>query len=241
MGIIKYLLLTGLIATAAQAETPRLLPEHQAMLQAIEESVLRTASYTGKSQLSQQVMQRMAEVPRHEFVPGQYQQQAYLNSPLRIGHGQTISQPLIVALMTDFLEPAPEHVILEVGTGSGYQAAVLAGLVAQVYSIEIIPALAESAKKTLHRLGYENIEVRTGDGYLGWPEHQPFDSIIVTAAAPHVPPPLLEQLKSGGLLVIPVERERGNQELLVIVKRQDGSTEQRSVLPVRFVPLTGDH
>jgi protein-L-isoaspartate(D-aspartate) O-methyltransferase len=207
----------------------------------IRDSVARTAEYTGKSTLSERVMAQMAAVPRHEFVIPQERSRAYLNTALPIGHGQTISQPLIVALMTDFLDPQPGDVMLEVGTGSGYQAAVLAGLVRQVYSIEIIPELAREAAEVLQRLGYANVSVRAGDGYLGWPEHAPFDGIVVTAAADGVPPPLVEQLKPGGRLVIPLESPGGYQELMVIEKRDDGSTSSRSVLPVRFVPLTGEH
>ncbi len=211
------------------------------MLDAIRESVIRTADYTGKTELSPQVMSQMGKVPRHEFVTGREKSRAYLNTALPITHGQTISQPLIVALMTDFLEPEPGDVMLEVGTGSGYQAAVLSGLVEHVYSIEIIPGLADSATALLKRLKYDNVSVKTGDGYLGWPEHAPFDGIIVTAAADDIPPPLIEQLKPGGRLVIPVVVSFLNQELLVIEKQADGSTTSRSVLPVRFVPLTGDH
>ena len=210
------------------------------MLDAIEESVQRTANYTGKSKISDAVMAQMGTVPRHEFVERSLQGRAYLNTPLRIGHGQTISQPLIVALMTEFLDPAPGDVMLEVGTGSGYQAAILSGLVDTLYSIEIIPELAASAESVLQRLGYDNVFVKAGDGYLGWPEHAPFDGIIVTAAAQEIPPPLIEQLKPGGKLVIPVEISLGNQELLVVEKSADGTISSRSVLPVRFVPLTGE-
>ena len=161
------------------------------MLNAIEESVQRTADYTGKSSLSAAVMQQMGSVPRHEFVQRSLRGRAYLNTPLRIDHGQTISQPLIVALMTDFLEPEPGDVMLEVGTGSGYQAAVLSGLIGTLYTIEIIPELAAGADSVLQRLGYDNVVVKAGDGYLGWPEHAPFDGIIVTAAAMEIPPPLI--------------------------------------------------
>lgn len=238
--VILASLLLGLVpggGTLADTRTE----EHTYMLEAIRNSVARTAEYTGKSELSARVMEQMATVPRHEFViPGQ-QSRAYLNTPLPIAHGQTISQPLIVALMTDFLEPKATDVMLEVGTGSGYQAAILSGLVAQVYSIEIIAELAVSASAVLQRLGYDNVSVRAGDGYLGWPEHAPFDGIIVTAAADEVPAPLIEQLKPGARLVIPVASPGGFQELLVIEKLPDGSTTSRSVLPVRFVPLTREH
>ncbi|MCZ6831035.1 MAG: protein-L-isoaspartate(D-aspartate) O-methyltransferase [Gammaproteobacteria bacterium] len=210
------------------------------MLEAIRESVRQTADYTGKSRLSDAVMQQMGTVPRHEFVPQQQRARAYLNTPLGIGYEQTISQPLIVALMTDLLEPEPGDVMLEVGTGSGYQAAVLSGLVGTLYSIEIIPELASRAEADLKRLGYDNVVVKAGDGYLGWPEHAPFDGIIVTAAAQEIPPPLLAQLKPGAKLVIPVETGVGYQELLVVEKAADGSVSSRSVLPVRFVPLTGE-
>jgi len=210
------------------------------MLDAIRASVRETAAYTGQTQLSERVMAQMARVPREEFVEPQQRSRAYLNTALPISHGQTISQPLIVALMTDLLQTDPDDVILEVGTGSGYQAAVLSGLVKQVYSIEIIAGLTETAREVLQRLAYHNISLRTGDGYLGWPEQAPFDGIIVTAAAGEIPAPLLQQLKPGARLVIPVEGTGGAQQLLVIEKGVDGSTTQRSVLPVRFVPLTGE-
>ncbi|MGE3775291.1 MAG: protein-L-isoaspartate(D-aspartate) O-methyltransferase, partial [Gammaproteobacteria bacterium] len=164
---------------------------------------------------------------------------AYVNRPLAIGHGQTISQPFIVALMSDLLEVVPGARVLEIGTGSGYQAAVLAELGARVWTIEIVPALAASARERLARLGYEQVTVRAGDGNLGWPEEAPFDGIIVTAAGP-VPPALLEQLAPGGRLVIPIGSTGGEQQLTVITRQDDGSFEHESKLPVRFVPLTGD-
>ena len=222
-------------------DTRNISAEQRDMLDAIEESVRQTADYTGKSRLSEAVMEQMGTVPRHEFVPAHQRPHAYLNTPLSIGHEQTISQPLIVALMTDFLEPEPGDVMLEVGTGSGYQAAVLSGLVSELYSIEIIPELAQRAAADLQRLGYDNVVVKAGDGYLGWPEHAPFDGIIVTAAADEIPPPLIEQLKPGARMLIPVESGVGYQELLVVEKAADGSVSSRSILPVRFVPLTGDH
>ncbi len=210
------------------------------MLEDIRHSVRESAAYTGRDTLSPRVMEAMAAVRREEFVLPEYRHLAYRNSPLPIAAGQTISQPLIVALMTDMLEPEPGDVILEVGTGSGYQAAVLAKLVKQVYSIEIVTELAESAAGTLERLGYDNVEVRAGDGYAGWPEHAPFDGVIVTAAAEHIPQPLLDQLKPGGKLVIPVGEEHGFQQLLLVEKDTNGEVQRESVLPVRFVPLTGE-
>ena len=231
------LLLLWILTAMSHAEPS---PEHQQMLDAIRHSVRESASYTGRDALSDRVMAAMATVPREEFVLPAYRHLAYENSPLPIEAGQTISQPLIVALMTDLLEPEPGDVVLEVGTGSGYQAAVLAGLVDRVYSIEIVESLAASAADTLERLGYDNESVRAGDGYARWPEHAPFDGIIVTAAAEHIPQPLLDQLKPHGKLVIPVGEEHGYQELLLVQVDENGEVERRSVLPVRFVPLTGE-
>ena len=210
------------------------------MLAAIRESVRNAASFTGREKLSSRVMAAMASVAREEFVLPHYRRMAYDNTPLPIEAGQTISQPLIVALMTDLLDPQPGDVVLEVGSGSGYQAAVLSGLVKQVYGVEIVEQLANSAAEVLARLGYDNVTVRAGDGYAGWPEHAPFDGIIVTAAAPEIPPPLLQQLKPGGKLVIPVGEEHGYQELLLVEVGDDGKVRKRSMLPVRFVPLTGE-
>lgn len=195
------------------------------------------APWVGKADIDPRVMEAMAKVPRHEFVPVDVIYAAYENGPLPIGHGQTISQPYIVALMTDLLQPEPEDVILEVGTGSGYQAAVLSLLVSQVYSIEVVQALTESAAALLKRLAYNNIETRWGDGYHGWLEHAPYDGIIVTAAAPEVPQPLIDQLKPGGRLVIPVSDRLLGQDLLVLEKDDQGQIHRRSVLPVAFVPL----
>ena len=227
-------------ACAAEPDSDFYREARMDMLEAIRDSTAETVGYTGRRKLSERVMKAMADVPRHEFVGEDMKSRAYLNSALPITHGQTISQPFIVALMTDFLDPEPDHVVLEVGTGSGYQAAVLSGLVKHIYSIEIIPGLTESAGKVLKRLEYDNITLKTGDGYLGWPEHAPFDGVIVTAAADHIPPPLVEQLKPGGKLIIPVEGRGGFQELILVEKSENGSTKERSVLPVRFVPLTGE-
>ncbi len=212
--------------------------QKDAMLRSIATDCRFTSGYTGKASLSPRVMEAMATVPREEFVPRQLRQLAYENSPLPIGEGQTISQPFIVALMTDLLCPDKDDVMLEIGAGSGYQAAILSRLVRKLYTIEVVPALAERADRLLKRLGYDNVEIRQGDGYQGWPEHAPYDGIIVTAAADHVPPPLKEQLKPGGRLVIPVGRPHGAQDLLLITREQDGSFTSRSILPVAFVPFT---
>jgi len=210
----------------------------QKMLEDIEAEVRYTRSMIGRDAFAPRVMAAMAEVPRHEFVPGQEQVYAYANGPLPIGHGQTISQPYIVALMTDLLECGPDDRVLEVGTGSGYQTAILSRVVARVYSVEIIPELAEQASERLARLGYDNLECRQSDGYAGWPEHAPYDGILVTAAAPSVPPPLIAQLEEGARLVIPVGPQYGHQELMVIEKCPDGSLITTEVLSVAFVPLT---
>jgi len=196
---------------------------------------------TDSGQFEDKVLQALGDVRRHEFVPEQHKAEAYKNHPLPIGYGQTISQPYIVALMTDLIQPEPDDVVLEVGTGSGYQAAVLAKLVKTVYSIEIIEPLAEQARNRLNRLGYSNVDSKLGDGYFGWEEHAPFDAIVVTAAASHVPPPLIQQLKPGGRLVIPVGGRFAIQYLLLIEKTQDGEILTRQITAVRFVPLTGDH
>lgn len=210
----------------------------QRMLQDIEREVEYTRQYIGRDALSAPVMAAMQQVPRHEFVPADMRAGAYDNGPLPIGLGQTISQPYIVALMTDLLEPRPEHTVLEVGTGSGYQAAVLSRLVRQVYSIEVIDALAKLARERLSRLGYHNVEVIAADGYLGWAEHAPFDGIIVTAATPVVPEPLVDQLKPGGRMVIPIGHPYQHQELMLIEKAADSSVHTRDILGVAFVPLT---
>ncbi len=185
------------------------------------------------------VLAAMREVPRHRFVRPSQMSQAYDDHPLAIGEGQTISQPYIVALMTQLVRPRESHRVLEVGTGSGYQAAVVSRLTKQVYSIEIVPSLAENAASLLSELAYENVRVRQGDGYQGWPEEAPFDCILVTAAPKEVPPPLLEQLAIGGRLVIPVGNTSFAQTLLVIERTKKGF-QRRAVIPVRFVPMTGE-
>lgn len=205
----------------------------------IKQDVVATSGYIGKRSLDERVMQVMGTVGRHRFVPPKLQSQAYANRPLSIGHGQTISQPYIVALMTDMLEPEEGDVALEIGTGSAYQAAVLSRLVQQVYTIEIIPELAASATQRLAGLGYSNVEVKNADGYYGWEEHAPFDAIIVTAAISHIPPPLVHQLKPGGVLIIPVGPAFQVQQLTLVRKDLEGDITTRQVLPVRFVPFTG--
>jgi protein-L-isoaspartate(D-aspartate) O-methyltransferase len=184
------------------------------------------------------VLAAMRKVPRHEFVPEHLAGAAYEDHPLPIGYGQTISQPYIVALMTELLHLTPESKVLEVGTGCGYQTAVLAEIAAEVYSVEIIEPLAKESVDRLQRLGYENTHVKRGDGYLGWPEHAPFDAIVVTAGAEHIPPPLVEQLKPGGRMVIPVGEPHGEQSLLLVEKDLDASVSTRNITPVLFVPLT---
>ena len=227
-----------MMSTNTGGDTPS--SAHDDMLAAIAVSVRNSHEYTGLAELDERVMAAMAAVPREQFVLPAYRHLAYQNPPLPIAAGQTISQPLIVALMTHLLDPQPGDVVLEVGTGSGYQAAVLAELVSQVYSVEIVEELATEAAGVLARLGYDNVTVRAGDGYAGWPEHAPFDGIIVTAAAEEIPPPLLQQLKPGGKLVIPVGEEHGYQELLLVEVGDNGQVRERSMLPVRFVPLTGE-
>ena len=226
----------GLALGAAGREAPR-----RGMLEAIADTTTRTAGSTGVEAIDPEVMSALDRVPRHRFVPPEIEELAYENRPLPIGHGQTISQPYIVALMTHLLGLGPHHRVLEIGTGSGYQAAVLAELVEPVHTIEIVPPLARQAEERLPRLGYANVEVRLADGYYGWPEAAPFEAIIVTAAATHVPPPLVAQLAPGGVLVIPVGEQFSVQMLLLVRKREDGEVSVRQILPVRFVPLTGGH
>ena len=207
------------------------------MLADIRSEVGYTRSYIQRDAFSARVMEAMARVPRHCFVPEDYQSYAYHNGPLSIGYGQTISQPYIVALMSDLLEVGESDTVLEIGTGSGYQTAVLSLLVKQVYSVELVEPLAGLARQRLKQLGYHNVETMVGDGYLGWEEHAPYDGIIVTAAAAHVPQPLEQQLKPGARLVIPVSDGYMGQELIVVEKGLDGELTRRPILPVAFVPL----
>ena len=210
------------------------------MLDDIEREVRYTRKMIGRNALDPKVMSAMENVPRNEFVSSSYGDAAFDNGPLPIGHGQTISQPYIVALMTDLLELDADDVVLEIGTGSGYQTAILSQLCKQVYTIEYVPALADIAKARLEKLGYDNITSITGNGYDGWPEHAPYDGIIVTAAATHIPKPLIGQLKPGGKLVIPVGRPHLYQELTVVEKDENGEIDIREVLGVAFVPLQAE-
>ena len=229
------LLLACVLPTAALAQSD-LATERGLMLKDIRELAKEVGSVTGRPKLDERVLGAIDKVPRHAFVPAGQQPSAYRNRALAIGHGQTISQPFIVALMTDLLELEPSDRVLEVGTGSGYQAAVLSLLAREVYTIEIVEELGKAAAETLQRLGYANVTTRIGDGYAGWEEHAPYDAIIVTAAPDHVPPALVAQLKPGGRMVIPVGDT--DQELLVIAKAADGAATSTRVVPVRFVPLT---
>ena len=207
------------------------------MVAEVEAMYAETQRETGLKAMSPAVRAAMGKVERHRLIPAEQQGSAYANRPLPIGSGQTISQPYIVALSADLLAPKPEHVVLEVGTGSGYQAAVLAEVVKQVHSIELIESLGRTAEQRLREMGYRNIEVRIGDGYAGWPERAPFDGIVVTAAAPKIPPALIAQLKPGGRMVIPVGGDGFVQYLKLVTKRADGGIDEREIIPVRFVPL----
>jgi protein-L-isoaspartate(D-aspartate) O-methyltransferase len=216
------------------ADEFRTAERHQ-MVEEIE-TVARIAADTGRPVLDERVLAAMRKVARHDFVPGEQRRAAYRNRPLPIGEGQTISQPYIVALMTDLLDLPPDAKVLEIGTGCGYQAAVLAEIADEVRSIEIVDSLGRKAAATLARLGYANVKTRIGDGYLGWPEAAPFDAIVVTAAPDHIPAALIAQLKPGGRMVIPVGTLA--QQLMVVRKAVDGSTLNETIVPVRFVPLT---
>jgi protein-L-isoaspartate(D-aspartate) O-methyltransferase len=230
--LVKILLLA---AALAATDTPGATDAEQgARRRAMVAEI--TADHAGR--FDARVKEAMARVPRHLFVPSSQVPYAYENRPLPIGHQQTISQPYVVALMTDLLKLGPKDSVLEVGTGSGYQAAILSELVRSVYTIEIVEPLAAEARQRLAELGYRNVEVRAGDGYKGWEERAPFDAIMVTAGADEIPPPLLRQLKPGGRMVIPVGPAGGIQHLTLIEKQADGSIRSRQVIPVRFVPFT---
>jgi protein-L-isoaspartate(D-aspartate) O-methyltransferase len=233
--ILVLLVAARLSVTAAETD---LAAERARMVTTIEAHAKQASTTLGRNFIAPEVLKAVSAVPRHEFVPDGLRGDAYADRPLPIGYGQTISQPFIVALMTDLLRVGPDDAVLEVGTGSGYQAAVLAHLARRVYTIEIVPGLAESAAARLQRLGYSNVVARTGDGYYGWEEAAPFDSIIVTAAANQIPPPLIRQLKPKGRMVIPVGAPFAVQYLVLVERDPDnGRVTTRQLLPVRFVPL----
>lgn len=210
---------------------------HQRLLSEIEAEARDTASWTGRPRFSDRVMAAMAKVPRHAFVPPSREAYAYDNRPLPIGFGQTISQPYIVAVMSDLLDIDPGHRVLEIGTGCGYQAAVLAELAAEVFTVEVVPELGEEARMRLERLGYDNVQVRIGDGYAGWPEHAPYDGIIVTSAPPSMPDALVGQLKPNGRLVIPIGAAGETQMLYCCQQMAGGELARAKKLPVAFVPM----
>lgn len=238
---MRYVLLAVLfLAITTRADDTAYASARAAMVEEVRDFATLARDF-GEAGFDPQVMRALTTVERHEFVPDSEKSNAYENRPLPIGHGQTISQPYIVALMTELVLPGPDDTVLEIGTGSGYQAAVLAELVRHVYSIEIIEPLAIEAQSRLKRLDYDNVTTMLGDGYYGWPEHAPFDAIVVTAAASHVPPPLIRQLKPGGRMVIPVGERFMTQQLLLLEKTEDGEIVTRQVAGVRFVPLTGEH
>jgi len=216
------------------------MDDKQALIAEIETDTAETARLTGRKTLSPRVLAAMKKVRREAFVPETEAALAYVNAPLPIGSGQTISQPFIVAIMTELLDIAPEQTVLEIGTGSGYQAAILAELARQVWSVEVVPELAEGARAALAKEGYRNVEVRCSDGALGWPEHAPFDAIIVTAAAASIPPALLAQLKPGGRMIVPVGAAFETQSLTLIEKSAAGEIKQHEVMAVAFVPLVSD-
>lgn len=230
--------LASFIAALALAQD-NFAERRAAMVNEIRDLTVTLQAETGIPKLDPRVLAAMERVPRHEFVPPGERERAYQNRPLPIAHGQTISQPYIVALMTHLMRIEPDDVVLEVGTGSGYQAAVLAELARHVYTIEIVEPLGKQAAQRLKALGYENITTRIGDGYQGWPSEAPFDAIMVTAAPDHVPRPLIEQLKNNGRMVLPVGGNFLSQQLVVVEKKPDGRIETQQVIPVRFVPLTG--
>ena len=237
--LLAAALVLALAGAQAAATAQDFASERRAMVDEIAATVREVGTEIGQRAFDERVLGAMAEVPRHAFVPADQVRSAYRNRPLPIGHGQTISQPFIVALMTDLARVEAGDRVLEVGTGSGYQAAVMARLAQAVYSIEIIEPLGLQAVQRLQKQGYGNVQVRTGDGYHGWEEHAPYDAILVTAAASHVPPPLIRQLKPGGRMVIPVGAAFMVQQLMLIEKNADGTVSTRQILPVAFVPLTG--
>ena len=239
MNALRGLVTAALLASPvhAPAQDPY-VDVRQRLVDQIVFEIGATSRYTGIDKLSDSVLRAMRAVPRHRFVPPALAAESYRDKPLPIGLGQTISQPFIVALMTELLELRPDARVLEIGTGSGYQAAVLAECVTKVYTIEIVAPLGARAREVLNGLGYKNVELRIGDGYRGWPEAAPFDAIIVTAAPDHIPQPLIDQLAPKGRMVIPVGSRHGAQDLLVITKDADGRAVTKRTIEVRFVPLT---
>jgi protein-L-isoaspartate(D-aspartate) O-methyltransferase len=234
-----FVLAAACLVTASTTAADDYARARAQLLDQVAAEVRATHEYLGFDSLDPRVTAALAKVPRHALVPEDVRPYAYEDRPLPIGYGQTISQPYIVAIMTALLELEPAHQVLEVGTGSGYQAAVLAEIAREVYSIEIIEALGQRARKDLAKLGYGRVHLRIGDGYHGWPDAAPFDAIIVTAAASHVPPPLLSQLKPGGRMLVPVGSRFVTQQLVLVEKDSGGKVSTRQILPVRFVPLTG--
>jgi protein-L-isoaspartate(D-aspartate) O-methyltransferase len=239
VGLVAVQALVGTVENAAaRADEDRWALPRAAMIDTIQAHAASLPQTVNGRGLSPAVLDVMGKVPRHRFVPEQAQRQAYADMPLSIGFGQTISQPFIVALMSHLVRASSESTVLEIGTGSGYQAAVLSPLAKAVCTIEIIPGLGQTAGRLLQDLGYRNVQTKIGDGYFGWPECGPFDGILVTAAAGHVPPPLVQQLKPGGRMVIPVGTVFGPQFLTLVEKTMAGQVTSRQILPVRFVPLT---
>jgi protein-L-isoaspartate(D-aspartate) O-methyltransferase len=240
MGIVLVCIVLAnlaIVGCTARDESQKAQPGESSWETARRRMVVEQLQALGRDITNACVLKAMAEVPRHEFVPESHRALAYEDYPLPIGHSQTISQPYIVAFMTEQLDPKPTHRVLEIGTGSGYQAAVLSKLVAQVYTIEIVEPLARRATLDLARLGFSNVTVKAGDGYQGWKEHAPFDAIIVTCAPTRVPTPLVDQLKEGGRMIIPMGELFG--QTLYLMEKRGNRLEQHAVLPVRFVPMTG--
>ena len=236
LGIVFLLIACNTPAVHANEEEYQ--KRREALADEIKKEVAVTRGYTARAALDSRVLEALRTVPRHKFVPRDQRRHAYENRPLPIGHGQTISQPYIVAIMTELLDVGNDSVVLEIGTGSGYQAAILSPLVKEVYTIEIVEPLGKQAGRRLANLGYKNVTARVGDGYHGWPEKAPFDAIIVTAAADHIPPPLVKQLKPGGRMMIPVGGPFMTQQLVLVKKDAEDGVQTRQLLPVRFVPLT---
>jgi len=244
MHLVFWLVFIGLILLLFSAHVvaePDFQRQRLALVELIKEEVKDTRDFLQQEALDERVLDALRKVPRHEFVPDGQRPHAYENRPLPIGHGQTISQPYIVAVMTDLLKPKKTDRVLEIGTGSGYQAAIFAELVDSVYSIEIIEKLAEQAASNLKRSGYGAVHTRSGDGYYGWENEGPFDGIVVTAVSSHIPPPLIKQLKPGGRMIIPVGAPFMTQYLVLVSKDADDKITTRQILPVSFVPLTGKH